>query len=140
MAGISSLQGGHQVAQKLRNTTWPRKSDSFPEPPSGAEVSKPFVCCTRWSLMRSSAFTGFCAPTGPPSETTARRARTRIAATARPDLTAEYRGAPGGPRRAPPPPPGRGGAAAPVHPEPPPPPPAEAAEGVRLAASRITER
>src|ERR1700730_14572283 len=55
MAGISSLQGGHQVAQRLRKTTLPLRSASLSRPPSSAATLKSLACCWRLGLMRSSS-------------------------------------------------------------------------------------
>src|SRR5574341_13776 len=70
MAGISSLQGSHQVAQRLRKTTLPLKSARLSVPPSSAATLKSLACCGRLGLMRSSARAGSsAAPAGSAAQT-----------------------------------------------------------------------
>src|SRR6266508_2424841 len=58
MAGISSLQGEHQVAQRFRNTTLPLRSASRSALPSSEATLKSLACCWRLGLMRSSSLAG----------------------------------------------------------------------------------
>src|SRR4029450_7933337 len=58
MAGISSLQGGDQVAQRFKKTTLPLRSASLSPLPSGEATLKSLACCWRLGLMRSSSFAG----------------------------------------------------------------------------------
>src|SRR5215469_3426500 len=58
MAGISSLQGGHQVAHRFRNTTLPLRSLRRSPLPSSEGTLKSFAGCCRLGLMRASSFAG----------------------------------------------------------------------------------
>src|SRR5258708_33642051 len=58
MAGISSLQGPHHVAQRLRKTTLPLRSARLSLPPSSAVTLNSLACCWRLGLMRSRARAG----------------------------------------------------------------------------------
>src|ERR1700720_58253 len=58
MAGISSLQGGHQVAQRFRKTTLPLRSASRSPLPSSEATLKSLARSWRLGLMRPSSFAG----------------------------------------------------------------------------------
>src|SRR5438445_5896036 len=78
MAGISSLHGPHQVAQRFRKTTLPRSSDNRRVPPSGEETLKSLANRWRLGLMRSRARAGSSiAPAG----SAASKARSTIGTT-----------------------------------------------------------
>src|SRR6266568_1914953 len=78
MAGISSLHGPHQVAQRFRKTTLPRSSDNRRVPPSREETLKSLANRWRLGLMRSRARAGSSiAPAG----SAASKARSTIGTT-----------------------------------------------------------
>src|SRR5229473_5085116 len=78
MAGISSLHGPHQLAQRFRKTTLPRSSDNRRVPPSREETLKSLANRWRLGLMRSRARAGSSlAPAG----STVSKVRSRVGST-----------------------------------------------------------
>src|SRR5882672_7127943 len=93
MAGISSLHGPHQVAQRFRKTTLPRSSDNRRVPPSSEETLKSLANCWRLGLMRSRARAG---SSTAPAGSTVRKVRSRVVSTRGPMVSRVYMaGAPG---------------------------------------------